>query len=150
VKVLIDGIRNPSVSPSEFSSGLFNITPVIKIFDKTTDQVLFEKSSFDYSIDKPLPSVITMDSAFVTSYYLANSIPFGASDPDSNKIISVSDNTVGSTNIDIVLKVICDQDIRPENLLDGNGQFDYLIVKLSQNILVYPEHPIGIFTLKFN
>lgn len=84
-----------------------------------------------------------MDSSAITAHYLANSWTVSPADLEDQRIVFVSDSSVGSQNLSLSLKAICNQDIRLTNEFSGEGQFDYLIIKLSSEFQIYPESPLG-------
>ena len=43
----------------------------------------------------------------------------------------------------MTLKVICNEEIRLQNEFTGEGLYDYLLIKLSSDFLIYPEFGIG-------
>jgi hypothetical protein len=90
---------------------------------------------------------VTLDNSIITAHYLANSLTVSPKDLEDERIVFLSDSVVGSTNISISLKVICDQEIRLFNEFTGEGQYDYLIIKLSEEFLVYPEFVTGFYFL---
>jgi hypothetical protein len=122
---------------------LFHVRPCLKIFHIPTSSILYQKSVFDFEIRHDPPTKITLDSSIITSYYLANALTVSPQDLEDQRIVFISDSTVGSTNLTLSLKVICDQDIRLFNEYSGEGQYDYLMIKLSEEFLIYPEFGIG-------
>lgn len=145
-RVCIDGIKNPGISQTNTSAGLFHVNVSLKIFHSPSNSVIFQQSAFDYEIREALPVKTPINAALVSAHYLANSFPITAQDTEDQRIVFLSDNTVGSRGLSLTLKVQCGEEIRKANEFSGEGQFDFLIVKLSEDLLVSPEAGIQVKT----
>ena len=88
-----------------------------------------------------------MDSALINLHYVALGIHVQPEDLLDQRSVFISENRVGSKNVDLVLKVYCEEEISIFDAFSGAGQFDHIIVQLSPDFLVLPEHDIGMVDL---
>jgi hypothetical protein len=126
-------------------TGLFHVKPTLKIFDLGTSSVIYQQTVFDFEIRQEAPSKVPIDTSVITAHFLGNSLGVTAEDLQDQRIVFISDSSVGSENISLTIKVQCSQEIRLRNEFSGEGQFDFLLVKLSEDYMLYPEVGVGKF-----
>lgn len=142
MKVEIDGIQNPVLLENNANASLFHISNTLKIQEKATKKILFEHSSYDFTLKASDYNTVNMNGALINSHYTAQGLSVQIPDLESQRTVFISENRVESQNIDLVIKIYCDQEISIFDEFTGSGQFDFVVVQLSEDYLITPEFDI--------